>query len=342
MNRCIFISVFLIFCFFCLRADEPKLKEKKDRGILTYFSFENDLFLGSDNYYTSGVFMGAGYASENFSSNFLPKFLGRLLDKAPGLRDKDKSVFSISIMDRIFTPNDISDTELIANDIPYSGQFVGNITFSAQNKIHLDAFTISIGITGPDSGSAEIQTTLHYLVESPKPNGWRYQIDNEILGNLFYEHRYRLLFDQGEKSNYDVLVLGSAGVGNIISNINFGIGFRAGYNIPDDFYLPAPLFADRTIGLFRSSFNEKDFSIYIYGFLDAALTAYTISLDGNSYIDSHRVSYVPYSMRFIFGVAAEFKGIHCNFVWVNMTIPWENPQNDLVDNYIQLSFYNLF
>lgn len=339
------IFCLIIFIFTCpafLWANETINSQKTDRGILTYFSFENDLFIGSDDYYTSGVFMGAGYATKSFSDNFLPKFLGQMLDKTPGFRYTGKSFFGISLMHRIFTPDDIGNPEIIRNDIPYSGQLVGNFTISSQSHIHLNALTFSFGVTGPNSGSAEVQTTFHYLNEAPLPNGWRYQLQNEILGNIFYEHRYRLLFDKDEKSNYDILISGAAGAGNIISYLNVGLGFRFGYNLPDDFYLPPPLFTDRMIGLVRSSYNKKDFSFYFYGFIDTAVTANMISLDGNTFLDSNRISYDPFSMRVITGFALELKGLHCNISLVNMSIPWANPKNDLIDHYVQLSFYNLF
>lgn len=341
---CLFLCFFLILPIFldASETSDVKVSHKKDRGILTYFSFENDLFIGSDDYYTSGVFMGVGYGSASFAENYLPKALGKMLDRMPGFRYSGKSFFGISIMHRIFTPDDIGDPEIIRIDMPYSGQLVGNLTVSSQNQRHLNALTLSFGMTGPDAVAAEVQTGFHYLNEAPQPNGWRHQLDNEILTNIFYEHRYRVFFDNDENSKYDVLFSGSVGAGNITSHLNIGLGVRFGYNIPDDFYMPASLYADRLIGLMRSSFNTKDFSLYCYGFFDTTVTAHAIALDGNTFFDSNRISYHPFSSRLVLGLASEFKSFHCNFSIVSMSIPWANPKNDVLDHYVQLSFYNLF
>ena len=100
----------------------------------------------------------------SFEESYLPNFLGHIFDKLPGLNPTGRtSQIGISCVQRIFTPDDFNEINLIENDLPYSGQLVFNFTLSTQSKKHLDAHTLSIGVTGLRSGAEDLQTGLHFI-----------------------------------------------------------------------------------------------------------------------------------------------------------------------------------
>ena len=66
----IFFLLLINFLSITLKAQETIHEiAKNEKEYLTYFSFENDLFVGSDDYYTSGVSLGIAATTRSFEES---------------------------------------------------------------------------------------------------------------------------------------------------------------------------------------------------------------------------------------------------------------------------------
>ncbi len=84
----------------------------------------------------------------------------------------------------MYTPADISRSDLITDDRPYAGwSYVG---FAYHRKAEfvehldfLDSVEIQVGIVGPQSYADETQTLVHELRNIDTAKGWDHQLKNE-------------------------------------------------------------------------------------------------------------------------------------------------------------------
>ena len=66
--------------------------------------------------------------------------------------------------------------------------------------------------------------------------GWDYQLKNEPVFDLAYEHRHRLMLaGRREGWSADALPLGGLWLGNLMTQAQAGGFVRAGYHVPGDF-----------------------------------------------------------------------------------------------------------
>ena len=335
----------LIFCIFLIintqvwGQESISQNEKNTHDVAIIFRFDNDLFIKADDYYSNGLYLGFAKTSTSFENNIYPKFLGRWLEHLPGLNSEDRMVNGgFSFAHRMFTPHDLKSFDVIETDMPYSGQFVGNFLASSQSTKHLDAWVLSLGVTGPVTRAEELQFDVHYNLLAPTAKGWDTQLKNEFLANLFYEHRYRV-FSLGQKRRYFDLMLNAAGgLGNIESYAEAGLGIRLGVNIPDNFYSPASVFSEQTIGLLPSSHLKSNWSYYVFANLYGSYVAHTIVLDGNIFIDGPALKYDPFWLRANGGFVFAYRKFQVSFALSYLSLSWDNPKNKEGDLYGQLLF----
>ena len=100
----------------------------------------------------------------------------------------------------------------------------------------MHGFTLRLGCVGPCSGAEQVQRTLHEWIGSPIPQGWDYQLTNELLLNLNYAWDRRLLRRvEPHKAHYDVSLRLGGGIGNYYTGGNVGIVARIGHRLPDNY-----------------------------------------------------------------------------------------------------------
>jgi hypothetical protein len=121
----------------------------ESRGVLT-LQFENDYFAGEDRNYTHG--MRFAYAMP-VSPESLVARIGRLLPLIdPGGRLRS----TYSLGQNIFTPDEITRSELIPDDQPYAGWLYVGAGLESERRSQsgtriLDSVELQIGIVGPQS-----------------------------------------------------------------------------------------------------------------------------------------------------------------------------------------------
>ena len=99
---------------------------------------------------------------------------------------------SITVGQNIYTPADITNTQLIKDDRPYAGWlYMGFGVVANQGSSRYDKIELDIGMIGPQSYAGYVQRTWHRLLDLEKPNGWENQLKNEPGIVLFYEQAQR-------------------------------------------------------------------------------------------------------------------------------------------------------
>ncbi len=258
--------------------------------------FENDLFGDTDQNYTSGIKLSwmspdlLRYRDSGDVPEWFRRRLRRLLffddPKAPPDPLVQRNVV-LSIGQSIFTPQDIDAFDLIEDDRPYAGWLYAGLAFRKRDLDVLDTLELQLGVVGPASLSEPAQVFVHEFRNLDKPNGWEHQLENEPTIGIAYERKWRTV--KAEPGlGWDFIPHLGAVIGNAYTYGNVGGEIRVGWNLPPDFGDPLirpggvtspPLVFDRS----------QKLRLYLFGFVDARAVARDITLDGNTFADSHSV-----------------------------------------------------
>jgi len=243
--------------------------------------WENDTFGGTDRFYTDGVSLSLAQTGSSWLdpiADWLPWGSGR--------RTVGYEAGQIMV-----TPADTTRLIPDPHDRPYAGILSVGLSLHVERDNHYNGLKFITGVVGPWSLADETQKQVHRWVGSGLSQGWDYQLHNEPIFNLVYEHRrkYRLL---GEPQGFAVEALpaGNIMLGNVLTQGQIGGQFRFGYNIPDDFgttlmrgmvHLPPP----------RPSAEAAapKWGVYFFGGANANIVLRNITLDGNTWKDSPSV-----------------------------------------------------
>ncbi len=292
--------------FFSLCFSLPVFADKPPSESWTFsFGFENDLFAKTDRFYTNGIklnwispelqfFEDLEWVQQDaFLSNAVKQFIKLL----PYSEDPNRQrQLSFSIGQKMFTPENIANRNLIKSDRPYAGWLYGDIGFHSKNERRLDTFEIQMGLIGDISLAEEAQDFIHSIRGIDKANGWDNQLENELGLSLIYDRKQRLIrrTDILSSFGFDTILHGGVAVGNVFTNINAGGEFRFGWNLPTDFgsalirpagNTNAP--SDTSDPRYQS--GEQALSFYFFSGANGRMVFRDIFLDGNTFSDSHSV-----------------------------------------------------
>jgi lipid A 3-O-deacylase len=281
---------FLIFTFFILQTISLAFSDQLgNKGY--QIRLDNDFFdpfSSTDQFYTHGM------AFSLYSSN--------------GIIFKNADTYKNSIRSLIYTPVDISVSDLQDEDRPYGGLLAYSTTAYWRNENHLKGRSLSIGTTGPNSQSDHIQSWWHKQVGSVIPQGWDNQIKNEIILNFSATDNYKI-YDNKMSDFY-----GDYGwsIGNDFIYGSIGATFLFGYNTPE-FYVVEVI--EPTI----KTIDRDNFSLYGIIGTDYRVIARNIFLDGNTFRSSHNVSKYTIVADFTYGVGLRFKNTTLEYTITHRT-----------------------
>ena len=175
----IYKSFFSVLCFFSFafisQAAVPGDSISSADRILAG-TFANDATFRTDYYFTQGMSVNLVHPALGKSS--VNKLL--LGSKRGGL-----NYYGFKIRYDGFTPLQISDPEIRYGDRPYAAYI-----YATQYRIKQDAAKkqrltsgLDLGFIGPKAGAGKFQTKVHEWLDAPAPQGWKYQVNtNLVLG----------------------------------------------------------------------------------------------------------------------------------------------------------------
>jgi lipid A 3-O-deacylase len=318
---------------------------KDDAGGTMGLYIENDLFAGTDQYYTNGFKLSWSsrdleqFADSPYASPLLPVF--SLLPYINEDNFQKNLVFALG--QNIYTPADTDAYDLIPDDRPYAGWLYLALGVVWKNEVVRNSLVLDIGVVGPWSYAQKTQRLMHDLCGTDHPNGWDNQLHNEVGFTLAYERMWRWPhYERRSGLAWELLPLAGAAVGTVRTFANLGAELRAGWNLPDDFGTasigPAattstPL--DGAMGAYRSQF---DLGAYFFTRVDGRAVARNIFLDGNTFTHSHSVDSNPFVADLSVGVAVNYNNTKIAYAMVYRTKEFKGQQDDQIFGTLSLNW----
>lgn len=270
--------------------------------------WENDTFGGSDRFYTDGASLSLAHTGRSW--------LDPVADWLPW--GEGRRTVGYDFGQIMVTPSDTTLAVPDPNDRPYAGILYVGLSLHVERDNHYNGIKFITGVVGPWSLAEETQKQVHRWVDADSPQGWDFQLHNEPILNLVYEHRrkYRLL-GAPHGLAVEALPVGNVMLGNVLTQGQLGGQLRFGYNLPDDFgttlmrgmvHLPPPRPpADAA---------APHWSVYFFGGGNANFVLRNITLDGNTWKDSRSVDKEWFVPAAEVGMAVSIRRVTAAFAYV--------------------------
>ncbi len=266
------------------------------------FSYDNDFFAATDEYYTQGI--DAELVLPKMNNLFTNKLL--LRPKYSG------TYFGVGLQHNGFTPASISSDDILYNDRPFAALLLAKTFAIAIDTIRKQRFSSSlyVGVIGQAAGAKEMQEYIHDKLNNITPHGWQHQINNDLALNYQVHYEKQIL-------TYKRLLSVSIGGGGNAGTLNTGasgtLSLIAGY-------FQNPFVSD--------NFSSKRWSIYGYLNGEGRYVVYNASLQGGM-LDKRS----PYTLsateltrtvaRLRYGIRLSYGGIYLEYFKALLTREFE-------------------
>lgn len=313
----------------CTQEEAPRLRGGTAR-------LENDLFTGSDQGYTNGVALTL--VSHDMSGQLRPECLpapirlhARLIELVnPGFwNDADDVPGTQNVVFRVgqsmYTPEDYSRTDLIADDRPYAGLLYTGLAWNRRrhqpgsNREMLDTREITLGVIGPWSLAEQSQNLIHDALGDERFLGWDHQLENEPAFQLALDRKFRPFRSTGAVVpgfSADSIRMVGLRLGNIETSATAGIEGRIGWNLPNDFGSyplrpgaenrpPSAASLQGEPGALADSASRPRPGVHLFAIVEAKAVGYDFSLDGNLFRSGPSVNRRPWVAQAALGISAQ-------------------------------------
>ncbi len=221
--------------------------------------YDNDYFAATDQNYTQG------YNLELVAPILKRNPVNKLFFKPGGKEFK----YGLSIEHIGFTPKNIKSADIQFGDRPFAAAIMLKSFIIATDTLKKSRFisVFSAGIIGPGAFGKEMQEGIHRATGNVIPQGWQYQIKNDVVLNyeVGYEKQlfhYRRIFSV--QSNTTLRL------GTLFTNASVGLNAVVGIiNSP-----------------FTSKVHKDKFQVYVYSQPLVNAIAYDASLQGGLFQNS--------------------------------------------------------
>ncbi|WP_085918864.1 lipid A deacylase LpxR family protein [Halomonas sp. CSM-2] len=243
--------------------------------------FENDSLASSDDgHFTSGFELN--YAYEPDADSWTQHLATALPDSLIGSADRA----AYRLVHQIYTPNNIRRSELIEDDRPYAGLVYGGISLYEDvpigNWLQTTDLHLDVGLVGPSSLADSIQREVHRVTDSERPSGWKNQLGDEAILNAAMRRQWWHSTPLGGKQFAHGPSVSGA-LGNLYTYASAGYSVRWGdeaSGIPT--LTPIP-------GSRHHITGNDGWQWYLFASVDGYYMAQNLTLDGNSFRNSHSV-----------------------------------------------------
>jgi hypothetical protein len=294
------LLITLITGFFLAGSLELRAQFKtpdRERGCLA-FSLENDVWLKQDEGYTNGIqLMWISPVLSGESGPFFMKYLYKLNLKFLGPEDvspaeeakirKDERRAALSLAQGMFTPDSLTEKELIPDDRPYAGLLYASLGLIRMNQKKQDSIGLAAGVVGPLSLAGTVQRWLHKTYGWTYPEGWEHQLKNEPVLQLWFNRLWTLVSPGKFSPGFQPVIKAGVGgrAGNLMTAAEAIVDFKLGFNLEPrmDAFTASPLFGQLLTG--RASRT----SVQAFVRLEGRILARNLLLEGNTFQSSHGV-----------------------------------------------------
>lgn len=268
-------------------ADPERTASGRARSapVLTVY-FENDIFTGTDRSYSNGV--KVSWLSADLTDWGPPGWRTQLIGLLPFLnRAEGQKNLGLALGQNIYTPTVTRDRVPDPADRPYAGWSYVEAAFVSKTAAVADTFSFQVGLVGPNSIAEDAQRQVHRWTGGAIPQGWDYQLRNEVGANLVYERRWRLYARTLHGTlGADLIPHAGLSLGNVQTYANAGGTLRFGINLPSDFGVqlarPGSVGGTPTDDLDPRVAPDRNVSFFLFGAIDGRAVGRDIFLDGNT------------------------------------------------------------
>jgi hypothetical protein len=255
---------------------------------------DNDVIGGQDQGYSNGVQLTLVSPNLRDYTNdpciprlaqWVNSYLGAL---QPETFEQQNMIATFS--QGIFTPTDFSRSDLIEDDRPYAAALLVGLGYNAREGDTLRTTQLQVGIVGPAALGKQAQDAVHQITGSEKFRGWDNQLENEPVFRIVHERMRRFSSSDGAHGwGWDTIAHYGGSFGNLATYLNTGAEFRFGVNLPDDFGSTPLRPAGENTAPTREPRSQYVPGAHLFVTFDTRWVFHDITLDGNTFRDSHSV-----------------------------------------------------
>lgn len=266
------------------------------RGAIVDFTEENDALVGTDRHYTQGArlaYLGG--------DNRMPAWMLAVSRAIPILGfDAQAHRLGVEVGQDIYTPADLSATQLLANDRPYAGWLYTGLVLqrrgvagAGQTPV-LENLRLDLGIIGPESLAEDAQVWFHRKWGEHWPQGWDNQLRTEPGFAVKYQRAWRFAWRPDDQATADFIPHAGLSAGNVETSFRVGAVGRFGWHLPDDFGIQTIHSLAVPDGGRLVDEDRHPVGFYFFGGAEGSAVLYTTFLDGNIFLVGPHVAREPF------------------------------------------------
>jgi lipid A 3-O-deacylase len=316
------------------------LAQSASQGPVVTLIEENDFVVNTDRHYTQGIKLAYlhrdGYLPFGSSNAFqrLPNF---------GFRG-EYGKFGYVVGQNIYTPGDISLTELQPDDRPYAGWLYTGAVLQRRGAgfngaATLESFELQFGVIGPPSLGEDAQTWVHEVRGFELPQGWQHQLHSEPGLRFSYLRAERLRTLYLDPLQFDFVPHAGFSLGNVETSVRLGGFVRLGFRLPDDYGTQTIDSLSTTAGGLPVS-QASSWGIYVFAGSEGRAVLRNAFLDGNLVKRSHHVSKEFFVGEFRAGFAISWGHLELGYTHVFRTPEFkaQTEQHEFGSVFLKLRF----
>lgn len=281
--------------------------ESTDLPPTVNFRVDNDLFGHQDQGYSNGVMLTLVSPNlKDYTDDPCLPGLARWINRhlaAITPEGYDQQNMVVSFAHGIFTPEDPTAVDVIPDDRPYAGVLLMSLGYNARRDDTLRTTQLQFGIVGESALGKQIQNEVHKIVGGEKFMGWDNQLHDEPVFRVVHERMERIAPDANGLWSWDAIAHYGGSLGNLATYANGGVEFRFGRYLPNDFGSSPLRPAGENTAPTGNHIPANVVGFHMFLTTDARWVLYDITLDGNTFKDSHSVDKRPFVGEYGYGMA---------------------------------------
>ncbi len=244
------------------------------------FTLENDLFSGTDRYYTNG-FTFAWRSSSYDPPSWLEALTGR---GSPFFPEGGTARWGLAFGQKIFTPTDTQRRNPDPLDRPYAGWLYGALSLTSYTDRQYGGLELQLGVVGPSALGEQVQNNVHDFMNIDRALGWDFQLKDEPGLNLLAYRMWR----QNWATGRDGLSVGivpnvAVSLGNVQTYASAGMLLRFGNALEVDFGPPRIRPAIAGSAFYRP---DRRWGWYVFAGAEGRVVGRDIFIEGNTWRES--------------------------------------------------------